>query len=200
MLENLTINGQWCLVHATHVTDDERQRIANSGATVGLCPVTEADLGDGIFDLHAYLKDEGRFGIGTDSNVRISLSDELRLLEYTQRLHQTSRSVFAGKGQSSARRLFSQAVAGGAQALARNTGELSVGKLADLLAIDYRNPDMIGHHGDHCLDAFVFGHADRQITDVWSAGRHVVHEGQHYQRAAIVKDYVKAVEILKAKL
>ena len=129
LLANATVTPDWCLVHATHVTPDEIRRMAASEAVVGLCPITEANLGDGIFPADEFLEAGGRIGIGSDSNVLIDMTEELRLLEYGQRLARRARNVLASEAtRSTGRRLLEAALTGGAQAL----GAESESRLAEV--------------------------------------------------------------------
>ena len=144
LLDHAGVGPRWCLVHATHMDAGETRDLAASGAVAGLCPVTEANLGDGIFQGRAWLDAGGRFGVGTDSNVSIGAADELRQLEYSQRLGARSRNVLADAGGSTGRRLIDAALTGGAQALARRSGALAVGARADLLTLDAGSPDARG--------------------------------------------------------
>jgi formimidoylglutamate deiminase len=189
LLDHLPVNERWCLVHSTHMTPEETQRVAQSGAVVGLCPMTEANLGDGIFNGVNYLSEGGRFGTGSDSNIRISPSEELRQLEYSQRLRDVSRVTLSVEGKSCGRTLYDTALAGGAQALGRDSGGLAPGKWADMIAIDVENAALFGLSGDRLLDGWIFAGDRQAVSDVWSAGRHVVHEGRHRDRTAIVKTY-----------
>jgi formiminoglutamate deiminase len=189
LLRNADVNANWCLIHATHMTEDETIAMAKSGAVAGLCPITEANLGDGPFNGPAYLDAGGAFGVGSDSNVNISLVEELRTLEYSQRLRDVARNVMvAGEGTVGAT-LYKGAALGGAKALARNAGEIAVGKLADLVAIDSTSPALCALTQDQILDGLVFAAKDNVVTDVWSAGRHAVKEGQHIQREHIINTY-----------
>jgi formimidoylglutamate deiminase len=200
LLNNCDINARWCLVHATHMTPAETIALANSGAIAGLCPITEANLGDGIFDGARFLQAGGRFGIGSDSNVRISLAEELRLLEYSQRLQDRARAVFASDTASTGRTLFENAAHGGAQATGREAGKIAAGHFADLLALDAQCTELRGQHGDDLLDCFVFTAAENVVTDVWSAGRHVVQQGQHVQQQSITSRYQTTMANLRSKL
>ena len=191
LLENNSVDNRWCLVHATHMTPEETESLAKTGAAAGLCPITEANLGDGNFDGGRFLTSGGTFGIGSDSNIRISLSEELRLLEYTQRLRDRSRAVLATPDRSCGRVLFEGAAIGGAQAVARKAGTIETGRLADLVALDATAIDIEGKHGDTILDAFVFTGSDTMVRDVWSAGRHVVADGRHIRRDEIIGRYRK---------
>lgn len=187
-LERLGVDERWCLIHATQMTEAETAGLAASGAVAGLCPVTEASLGDGIFDGARYMAAGGRFGVGTDSNIRISLAEELRTLEYGQRLRDRARAVLATEAQSTGRRLYEGALAGGAQAAGRDTGAIREGAWADLVALDGGAPDLAGRSGDTLLDAFVFARGNR-IETVWSAGRAMVRNGRHVNRDALEKRY-----------
>ena len=137
LLDNAEIDSRWCVIHATHTTPTEISALAASGAVVGLCPLTEASLGDGIFDGADYLAAGGRFGVGTDSNIQIDAAAELRQLEYGQRLARRARNVMTmEEGESTGRRLFASALAGGAQALQQPIGALAVGLRADIVLLD----------------------------------------------------------------
>ena len=135
LLDHAPVDARWCLIHATHMTDDETRRMAKSGAIAGLCPITEANLGDGTFSAPLFLEEGGRYGIGSDSNVLISVPDELRQLEYSQRLALRARNVIAAPGGSTARALFDHALAGGGAALKAPAG-LAVGHYADMVSLD----------------------------------------------------------------
>ena len=200
LLANAGVDERWCLVHATHMTPGETAGLAASGAVAGLCPITEASLGDGIFDGANHLAQGGRFGVGTDSNIRISLTGELRMLEYSQRLRDRARVVLARSDGSTGRTLFETAARGGAQAAMRDAGSLAPGRLADLVALDAEAADLIGKRGDTLLDSFIFAGGDAMITDVWSAGRHVVENGRHVRHDGITGRYIGTVNGLKEVL
>ena len=197
LLANAEVDERWCLVHATHMTPGETAGLAASGAVAGLCPITEASLGDGIFDGANHLAQGGRFGVGTDSNIRISLAEELRMLEYSQRLRDRARAVLARPDESTGRTLFEAAARGGAQAAMRDAGSLAPGRLADLAALDAEAADLAGKRGDTLLDSFIFAGGDAMITDVWSAGRHVVENGRHVRHDEITGRYVGTINALK---
>ena len=182
------------------MTPGETAGLAGSGAVAGLCPITEASLGDGIFDGASYQVQGGRFGLGTDSNIRISLAEELRMLEYSQRLRDRARAVLARSDESTGRTLFEAAARGGAQAAMRDAGTLAPGRLADLVALDAEAADLVGKQGDTLLDSFVFAGGDAMVTDVWSAGRHVVEEGRHVRHDEITGRYIRAINELKEAL
>jgi len=182
LLDHAPLNARWCVVHATHMPAEERSRLARSGAVAGLCPVTEANLGDGVFEAAAYGAEGGSWGVGTDSNVRVSLVDELRTLEYGQRLRDGMRAVMADSKRSTGRRLYDDALTGGSRALGRASGAIRTGLWADLVAIDLGRSDLHGLMGDGLLDGWIFAARESPVTDVWSAGRHVVQEGRHVAR------------------
>ena len=200
LLANAGLDERWCVVHATHMTPGETAGLAGSGAVAGLCPVTEASLGDGTFDGASYQEQGGRFGVGTDSNIRISLAEELRMLEYSQRLRDRARAVLARPDGSTGCTLFEAAARGGAQAAMRDAGTLAPGRLADLVALDAEAADLVGRQGDALLDSFVFAGGDRLVTDLWSAGRHVVTEGRHIRHDAITRRYIRAIHRLNETL
>ena len=197
LLANTGVDERWCLVHATHMTSEETAELAASGAVAGLCPITEASLGDGIFDGANHQAQGGRFGVGTDSNIRISLAEELRMLEYSQRLRDRARAVLARPDGSTGRTLFEAAARGGAQAAMRDAGSLAPGRLADLAALDAEAADLAGKQGDTLLDSFIFAGGDAMITDVWSAGRHVVENGRHVRHDEITGRYIGTLDALK---
>ena len=200
LLANHDVDERWCLIHCTQMTADETRSLAATGAVVGLCPVTESSLGDGIFDGVGYLAHGGRFGIGSDSNIRISLSEELRTLEYSQRLRDRGRAMLATDTASTGRRIFDGMVKGGAQAAGRHSGVIAAGQWADLLALDLSAVDLEGRRGDTLLDSFIFAGDDRMVSDLWSAGRHVVRSGRHIHRDAITSRYRQTMHALKDRL
>ncbi|MFV0514392.1 MAG: formimidoylglutamate deiminase [Jhaorihella sp.] len=193
LLANADVDTGWCLVHATHMSGAETRALAASGAVAGLCPVTEANLGDGPFNGAAYLAAGGAFGIGSDSNVNISLSEELRMLEYSQRLRDLSRNVLVAGEGSVGQALYEGAARGGARALGRAAGGIAVGRLADLVAIDSTAPSLCALGRDRIFDGLVFAANDRVVTDLWSAGRHSVRDGRHIAHERIVARYRAAL-------
>lgn len=193
LLGNNDVSDRWCLIHATHMTSSESRKLAQSGAVVGLCPVTEANLGDGVFAGPDYLTPNGAFGVGTDSNINVSLSAELRMLEYSQRLIHQERNLMISEAGSVGENLYAKAAAGGAQALGRNAGKIAEGRLADLVAIDSDHPTLCALDDHQVLDGFVFASRDDVVTDVWSAGRHQVRNGRHIARDPIIERYKKTV-------
>ena len=198
LLQNFELNGNWCLVHATHMTDDETKDMAKSGAVAGLCPITESNLGDGPFNGPGFLNAGGAFGVGSDCNVNISLTEELRTLEYSQRLRDVARNVMVIGAGSVGATLYLGAARGGAKALGRNSGEIRIGHLADLVAIDSTRPSLCALKSEQLLDGLVFAAKDSVVSDVWSAGRHVVSDGRHFAHERIVKNYRMAIKELLA--
>lgn len=200
LLDRVGIGSRWCLVHATQMTPAETERLARSGAVAGLCPITEANLGDGIFNGADYAAAGGALGVGSDSNVRISLSEELRTLEYSQRLRHRARNLLAAPEASVGRTLYAAALAGGARALGRDCGALRAGALADMVAID-RGGEALGALTDEqMLDGWVFAADDRVVREVWSAGRHVVREGRHVARERVAGRYRRTLADVIARI
>lgn len=172
LFDNYPVDERWCLIHATHLADHELAAVVAAGAIVGLCPSTEANLGDGIFRAREFLARGGRFGIGTDSNICIDPREELRLIETVQRLHHRERAILATPELSVGRRLYSLAAAGGAAALQIAAGEIAVGKRCDLTLIDPAHPAIGKATGDRLLDRLVFcNHGDSPIVGTVVAGR-----------------------------
>jgi formimidoylglutamate deiminase len=197
LLDHAGVDARWCLVHATHMTPDETARLAASGAVAGLAPITEANLGDGLFRAEDFLAAGGRFGVGSDSNVLIDAAEELRTLEYGQRLVQRGRNLLAaGAGRSTGGDLLRGALAGGAQALASDGG-LKVGAPADIVSLDLDHSSLLGRQDDALIDSWVF--AGRGAVDrVWRCGREVVTGGRHHAREAVEARYRAALARLLA--
>ena len=192
LLDKANIDRTWCLVHATHMTAKETQRVAVSGAVAGLCPITEANLGDGLFPAPQYAAAGGRFGIGSDSNVLIDAAEELRLLEYGQRLTLRARNVLTQQtGSSTGRALFDGALSGGFQALGNSVFGPRVGASADLVSLDEGDPVLAGRKGDALLDSWIFGGG--RVDCVWRRGAKWVEGGRHRARDAIATRYKQAV-------
>ena len=197
LLQNADPGPDWCLIHCTQMTGAETKGLAATGAVAGLCPITESSLGDGIFNGTTYSKAEGRFGVGSDSNIHIALWQELATLEYSQRLRDRSRAALATVDRSTGRALFDAVVAGGAQAAGRTASGIAVGQLADLIAVNTDNEVLCNRTGDAVLDSLIFGGCGQScVTDVWSAGRHVVSEGRHIRRSEIVHRFLGVVDEL----
>ncbi|MDP9421824.1 MAG: formimidoylglutamate deiminase [Pseudomonadota bacterium] len=189
LIDHMPVNERWCLVHATHVDPGELAAIARSGAVVGLCPITEANLGDGLFPADEFVRSGGRFGIGSDSNVHIDAAEELRLLEYGQRLRLERRNVLALPPRSTGRSLFDSAFAGGARALGADYPGLAEGAPADIVALS-RDP---AADGDRALDRWIFAPNSCGIEAVWRAGVQVVADGRHRERETVEARFATAL-------
>jgi formiminoglutamate deiminase len=199
LLANAAVDRRWCFIHATHMTEEETAGMAKAGAIAGLCPVTEANLGDGTFPGSSFLSKGGRFGVGSDSNVLIGVGDELRQLEYSQRLHRQARNVLAKPGQSNGRALFEAAVAGGSAALGVAGDGIAAEAAADFVALDPSGVTLAGKRGDAVLDAWIFAAATRPDR-VWVRGRLLVENGRHVARDAIAGRFREAMLQLAAEV
>ena len=199
LLANQPVDARWCLIHATHMTDAETRGVAAAGAVAGLCPITEANLGDGVFNLGVFQEAGGRFGVGTDSNVEITAPGELKQLEYSQRLHHRGRNLAAGaEGQSTGETLYCAAAAGGAQALARGRGILAAGEAADIVVLDAAHPDLAHGAVGSVLDRYAFVAGSRCVSAVYSGGIRVVDHGVHRLRDAISRRYIETMRRVTA--
>jgi formimidoylglutamate deiminase len=196
LLDHAGVDERWCLIHATHTNEGETQDLARSGAVAGLCPVTEANLGDGIFHAADYICEGGRYGVGSDSNVSIGAAAELRQLEYAQRLRERARNVCASAGASCGRTMLEAVWSGGAQALKRNSGKLAPGALADILTFSADHPTLAGKTDDQVLDAWIFSVGNSLIDCVWSGGMKVVVGGRHIFKDEIAAQFVKTMREL----
>lgn len=197
LLDHAAVDSRWCLVHATHLSAAELQALACSGAVAGLCPLTEANLGDGIFPARDYLAAQGLFGVGTDSNIRIDASTELCALEYSQRLAHQQRNVLAGTpGQSTGRRVFDAALTGGSQACGFADAGLRANSYADFVTLDTNHPSLVGRSEDALLDSWIFAGGRSALDGVWRAGRQVVAGGHHLQRERIGARYREVLQRL----
>jgi formiminoglutamate deiminase len=194
LLDAAPVDAAWCLVHATHMTEAETLRLAASGAVAGLCPITEANLGDGLFPAETFLASGGVFGVGSDSNVLIDAAEELRTLEYGQRLTRRGRNLVArSEGASTGAALWRGALAGGAHALAAPSGELRVGGPADIVSLRSDHPSLAARSGDAVLDSLIFAAPRGAIDGVWRAGKPQVSGGRHHAREAIAARYAKTL-------
>jgi formiminoglutamate deiminase len=194
LFETAEVDARWCLIHATHMTHAEMVRLAHSGAVAGLCPITEANLGDGIFPADAFVGAGGRYGVGSDSNVLIDAAGELRMLEYSQRLARRARNVMAmAEGRSTGTALFDAALAGGAQALGAPSG-IAVGNAADMVSLD---AEMVGEDAA-VLDRWIFATARPAIDCVWRRGVRLVERGVHRDRDRVTWRFAKLLDDLAA--
>jgi formimidoylglutamate deiminase len=192
LLDHAPVDTRWCLVHATHMDATETQHLARSGAVAGLCQTTEANLGDGIFPLGAFLGEGGRFGIGSDSNVGTSPTDELRWLDYIRRLETRRRTVTQG--------LYQRALAGGAQALRRNSGAIAPGRIADLVILDAAHPALVGRPCSRLLDSWLFCGNSSPVRDVMVSGTWVVRDGRHHAQREIGAAFARTMRQLADSL
>jgi formiminoglutamate deiminase len=199
LLRHAPVDHRWCLIHATHMTEGETVALARSGAVAGLCPITEASLGDGVFPAREFIATGGRFGVGTDSNVMVGVADELRQLEYAQRLKHRERNVLSGGlGASTGRALFDAALTGGGQALAQPSVGLQKGARADVVTLDTTHPSLAGRSNDAILDGWIFAAGAAAIDCVWAGGNKVVAGGQHRLRQRAREKFNAAVRRLVA--
>lgn len=200
LLDNQPVDERWCLVHATHMQAGETLDLARSGAIAGICPTTEANLGDGIFDGVNYLAAGGRWGIGSDSHISVCAREELRLFEYSQRLRDQRRNALASTATPAvADRLYLDAVAGGAQASARPIAGLALGQRADFLVLDAQHPNLLQRQDDQLLAGLVFcQHGETPIRDVYAGGKCIIADRQHAAQDTALADYGKALKQLLA--
>jgi formiminoglutamate deiminase len=189
LLQNAPVDDRWCLIHATHMTEAETRRMAKSGAVAGLCPITEANLGDGIFPAPGFIAEGGHYGVGSDSNILISVPEELRMLEYSQRLSLRARNVIADAGRSTGEKLFQQALQGGGRAL-DSKNQIEAGKSADFVALDCS----AGPHlpASQILDQWMFA-SSVHVDTVWVRGKKLVQAGRHVHRHEISDRFNKVM-------
>ena len=194
MLSHFDVNQNWCAIHATHMQDHETRALAATGAVAGLCPTTEANLGDGIFPAVEFIKAGGKFGIGSDSHITISPAEDLRMLEYSQRLqHQTRNALADGAGLSTGRSMFERALKGGAQALQQNMGAIEVGKRADFVVLDSDHHALLGRAEDDALDTWIFSGGNSCVRDVYAGGTIRVKDGVPVNDASITNNFKKTI-------
>jgi len=194
LLQNAPVDARWCLVHATHMTPEEYAGAARTGAVAGICPTTEANLGDGLFDMPLWLQHGGRWGVGSDSHACVNAAEELLMLEYGQRLALRQRNVLASATQPQvATAMTLQAVQGGAQAAGRAVAGLAVGQQADLVALDAGHVALAGLPADSMLGAHVFGsHRTSALHSLWVGGTQRVHAGRHVLHDSAAAAFVAA--------
>ena len=190
LLANMPVDHRWCLIHATHINEVETTALSKSGAIAGLCPITEANLGDGIFPATAFIAEGGKFGVGSDSNIEIVASHELRWLEYGQRLAHRGRNLLAPtEGQSTGESLYRMACSSGAQALAQPIGSISIGNRADFVVLDADNTTLAGHTEASIIDAYLFSAGPQAIDRVICGGAIRVTNGRHDKHDEITQRY-----------
>lgn len=193
LLDSLPVDARWCAIHATHMTPAETGALARSGAVAGLCPETEANLGDGLFDAPRFLAAGGRFGIGSDSHIHIGLAEELRLLEYGQRLSLRGRNLLCDPGAGTGESLFRAAVSGGARAVGQPVDGLQAGQRADFVVLDESHPSLAGRPVERMVDSWIFAGDRSCVRDVHVAGRRVVADGRHLARDLIRSGYARVM-------
>ena len=200
LYENYAVNERWCLIHATHMTEGETERLAKSGAVAGLCATTEGNLGDGLFNAPLYLEHKGNFGIGSDSHISISPTEELRWLEYGQRLlHRSRNKLSGGHDRSTGRNLLEKAITGGAQACGHLANGIAVGNRADFIVLDTEHPLLCERHHDELLDSWIFSGNSNTVRDVFVGGKLVIEDGHHVDEAAIAKRFRATLKTLRSK-
>ena len=200
LIENFDINKKWCLIHCTQMSELETDLLSKSGAVAGLCPVTEANLGDGIFNGFQYNERKGFYGIGTDSNINISLTEELKTFEYSQRLLNKKRAVISNQKKSTGRKLFDDCLEGGARALQINNGKIQKGFNADLISLPNTNNELDGLEDDKILDYWIFASRENNVQKLWNKGKCLVENGKHLNFDDIQSNYRKTIKNLQEKL
>ena len=200
LLENFDVDAAWSLVHATHMDAEEVAALAGTGAVAVLCPSTEANLGDGLFPLHDYLEHGGRIAIGSDSHISINPFEELRWLEYGQRLATQSRNVVSLRDSHVGSELFARSLEGGALAAGRQPVGIETGAPADIVALCDDDPMLAGHNDDSRLDALVFSGYPLPVERVMVDGRWCVEDTVHVDRERARKEFAAALERLGGRL
>ena len=197
LLKEFALSDRWTAIHATHMTAAETDALARSGAIAGLCPTTEANLGDGIFPAVDFLKAGGAIAIGSDSHITVSPAEDLRTLEYSQRLRDRTRNALAeGPGQSTGRTLFEAACKGGARSMRQPVGQIAPGHRADITVLDADHPLLAGRSQDAALDTWIFSGGNALVKDVFVAGRHLVQDRRHIHEDSIARNFRAALRRL----
>ena len=197
LLDSFDVSDRWCAVHATHMTGSEIGALVKTGVIAGLCPTTEANLGDGIFPADQFLKQGGTIAIGSDSQITISPAEDLRMLEYSQRLRDRTRNALAsGPGASTGRTLLEAVLKGGAACLDQPVGAIAVGKRCDITVLDDEHPTMTERNGDAALDGWIFSAGNAAVKDVIVGGSHVVKDRRHMDEERILNRFTKTARRL----
>ncbi|MBU2970046.1 formimidoylglutamate deiminase [Pseudoalteromonas sp. C2R02] len=195
LLNNADLDKHWCLIHATHIDENERRGIIKTGAIAGICPTTEANLGDGIFPTTEFLAEDGTFAIGSDSHISVNPIEELRWLEYAQRLIKQQRAILATSEQASVGlNLWQRAALGGAQSTNSNTGSLEIGKQADLLVLDANQTKLFANSDKNLLDSLIFASQKNPVQDVMVNGTWVIESGKHADEEICANKFAKILE------
>ncbi len=190
LLDHFAVDSRWCLIHATHMNAAETLRMAQTGCVAGLCPTTEANLGDGLFNAPEYIAAGGAWAIGSDSHISIDPVEELRWLEYAMRLRQRRRNLLASaETPNTGRRLLDGALAGGALACGRNSGRIEPGYRADFIVLDDTHPRLYRRQGDDLVDSWIFSGNERLVRDVYIGGKKVIDNGHHADEERIAREY-----------
>lgn len=198
LFDNVAVDENWCLIHATHINDTEIDQIAKSGAVVGICPTTEANLGDGIFPLGKFLDRGGRIAIGSDSHISVSVVEELRLLEYSQRLLHQKRNISVDRDEiHTGTNLYQKTLLGGTQVSGFNNGALEIGKRADIIVLDENSPQLLGGKKENIIDQFIFSGNSNPVKDVYIGGQNIISNYQHQNEQQILQDYKKVMNRLQ---
>lgn len=199
LLDNIELDKFWCLIHATHIDEAERKGIIAKQAIAGICPTTEANLGDGIFPTTEFLAEQGTIAIGSDSHISVNPIEELRWLEYAQRLIKQQRAILASDEQASVgQNLWQQAAQGGAQSTNSNTGSLAIGKQADLLVLDSDKTKLYANANQHLLDSMIFASQQNPVADVMVNGVWQIIAQQHVEQEQASDNFAKLLVRLSA--
>jgi formimidoylglutamate deiminase len=197
LYNHFDVDTNWCLIHATHMTSEETRSMANSGAVAGICPTTEANLGDGLFNAVEYLETGGNWAIGSDSHISIDPVEELRWFEYGQRLVSRSRNVLtSAQTPNTGRNLLDGALAGGAQACGRKIGRIESGYRADLIVLDEQHPRLYGRAGNDLIDSWIFSGNVNMVKSVYVGGRKMIDQGRHVDEESILTNFSKTLNEL----
>ncbi len=190
LFNHFNVDQQWCLIHATHLNSAEISAMADSGCVAGLCPTTEANLGDGFFNAIDYFSQAGKWAIGSDSHISIDPVEELRWLEYGQRLQTRNRNLLVSSQQrNTGRNLLDGAWQGAALACGRKIGRIETGYRADFISLDDSHSRLYGRKQDDLLDSWIFSGNENLVKDVYVGGRHIIQNGSHVNEASITEKY-----------
>ncbi len=197
LFENFDVDQKWCLIHATHINEQETAAMAGSGCVAGLCPTTEANLGDGFFNAREYFARRGCWAIGSDSHISIDPVEELRWLEYGMRLQTRGRNVLVSDASANTgRNLLDGALAGGAQACGRNIGSIAEGYRADFVVLDHEHPRLYGRSKDDLIDSWIFSGNSNLVRDVYIGGNKIIDNGHHADEDTIARNYRNTLDQL----
>ncbi|NNE64320.1 MAG: formimidoylglutamate deiminase, partial [Gammaproteobacteria bacterium] len=197
LFDHFEVDSKWCLIHATHMDENETRRMAESGCVAGLCPTTEANLGDGFFNMQQYNRQNGKWAIGSDSHISIDPVEELRWLEYGTRLLSHRRNVLLSAGQShTGRSLLDASWQGGKLACGRKTGSIEVGYRADFIVLDTRHPRLYARREDSLLDSWIFAGNQNPVQHVYVGGRQLIKDGRHVNEEQVAANYRRTLHQL----